>query len=58
VDWSYAKGRRRAYKRVHAAINAMYRATGDERWKPVGHAQHEKLRQMILKMSLWDHSLS
>jgi len=58
VDWSYAKGRRRAYKRVHAAINAMHRATGDPRWKPVGHEGHEKLRQMILRNALWDHDLS
>jgi hypothetical protein len=57
VDWSYPHARRRAYKRVHAAIKQMYRLTGDSRWNPQGDQGHERLRQQILKLDLWNHDL-
>ena len=56
-DWSYPHAKRRAYKRVHGALNRMYKATGDDLWKPVGHKQHEQLRQRIVTFKIWNYDL-
>lgn len=56
-DWSYPHAKRRAYKRVHGALNRMYKATGDTIWKPVGHKQHEQLRKRITSFKIWNYDL-
>lgn len=56
-NWSFPHGRRRAYRRVHAAINKMYKQTGDPRWHPIGHDAHEKLRDQIRRDTLREHDL-
>ncbi len=56
-DWSYPHAKRRAYKRVHGALNKMFKATGNKVWKPVGHKEHERLRLKIRTFKIWDYDL-
>ena len=56
-DWSYPHAKRRAYKRVHGMLNRYYKRTGDPIWKPVGHKQHEQLKEKILRFKTTNHDL-
>jgi hypothetical protein len=56
-EWRYPTSKRRAYKRVHGALNQMYKQTGDPLWKPYGNQAHERLRKRIREFRVWNYDL-